>query len=223
MNELLSLAKAPAQTSAIFIIYNLLLCLFTSLIIRWIFLIRGMTFGSRVQISRVIPMLSAVTFLVIVIIKSPLALSLALVGALSIVRFRSAMKEPEELVFIFLAISTGLGFGANQAIVTISITFMILAFIMFAMFKFDVEESVGEVFSYVEWDGSPTLLKDVLRAIGVHGAEFEVVRVSIADENNRATIRFFESKKDMNVVNLESYVEGFDKMSFPVSFDCQNR
>ena len=45
--------------------------------------------------------LAIITTLVITVIKFSLALSLGLVGALSIVRFRAAIKEPEELVFIF--------------------------------------------------------------------------------------------------------------------------
>lgn len=57
--------------------------------------------------------------LVITVVKSSLALSLGLVGALSIIRFRSAIKEPEELTYLFLAISLGLGFGANQTVITI--------------------------------------------------------------------------------------------------------
>ena len=52
------------------------------------------------------------------IVKSSLALSLGLVGALSIVRFRAAIKEPEELVYLFLIIAIGLGCGANQLIIT---------------------------------------------------------------------------------------------------------
>ena len=51
---------------------------------------------------------------VITIVKSSLALSLGLVGALSLVRFRTAIKEPEELSYIFLCIAIGLGLGANQ-------------------------------------------------------------------------------------------------------------
>ena len=58
--------------------------------------------------------LAFTTMLIITIVKSSLALSLGLVGALSIVRFRAAIKEPEELAFIFFAISIGLGLGANQ-------------------------------------------------------------------------------------------------------------
>lgn len=57
--------------------------------------------------------------LIITIIKSSIALSLGLVGALSIVRFRTPIKEPEELLYLFVAIAIGLGLGANQLIATL--------------------------------------------------------------------------------------------------------
>ena len=56
--------------------------------------------------------------LIISIIKSSIALSLGLVGALSIVRFRTPIKEPEELLYLFVAIAIGLGLGANQLVAT---------------------------------------------------------------------------------------------------------
>ena len=69
--------------------------------------------------------------LVITIVKSSLALSLGLIGALSIVRFRAAIKEPEELAFLFLAIAIGLGFGADQKIVTtLSVLFITLVLVI---------------------------------------------------------------------------------------------
>lgn len=57
--------------------------------------------------------------IIITIVKSSLALSLGLVGALSIVRFRTAIKDPEELSFLFISIAIGLGMGANQRIIVI--------------------------------------------------------------------------------------------------------
>ena len=69
------------------------------------------------------------TMLIITIVKSSLALSLGLVGALSIIRFRAAIKEPEELAYLFLAISIGLGFGANQGSVTTVALVIILVII----------------------------------------------------------------------------------------------
>ena len=60
--------------------------------------------------------------------KSSLALSLGLVGALSIVRFRTPIKEPEELAYLFISIAMGLGLGANQILATVVAGPGILAF-----------------------------------------------------------------------------------------------
>ena len=76
--------------------------------------------------------LGLATAIVITIVKSSLALSLGLVGALSIVRFRAAIKEPEELIYLFLVIATGLGCGAGQIKITVVgiITSLILILII---------------------------------------------------------------------------------------------
>ena len=78
----------------------------------------GTTLSNRNQFARNFVLLAMTTMLIISIVKSSLALSLGLVGALSIIRFRAAIKEPEELSFLFLAISLGLGFGASQTMLT---------------------------------------------------------------------------------------------------------
>lgn len=64
-------------------------------------------------------LLSITITVVISIIKSSLALSLGLVGALSIVRFRTAIKEPTDLIFYFICIAIGLGSGSGQISTTI--------------------------------------------------------------------------------------------------------
>ena len=58
-------------------------------------------------------MLTLVTTFVILCISSNLVLSLGMVGALSIVRFRAAVKEPLDVGFLFLAIAAGLTSGAR--------------------------------------------------------------------------------------------------------------
>ena len=73
--------------------------------------------------------------LIITVIKTSIALSLGLVGALSIIRFRTPIKEPEELAYIFIAIAIGLGLGANQVLATV-VGFAVVAIVMLpAMFK----------------------------------------------------------------------------------------
>ena len=68
--------------------------------------------------------LGITTCIVITIVKSSLALSLGLVGALSIVRFRAAIKEPE--ISIFILVIAGLGTGAGQIKITIVEFFLLL-------------------------------------------------------------------------------------------------
>ena len=70
--------------------------------------------SNRYAFSRLFPIISAATCLIIFVVKSSLALSLGLVGALSIVRFRTAIKDPEELIFLFISIALGLASGAGQ-------------------------------------------------------------------------------------------------------------
>ena len=53
-----------------------------------------------------------------------------MVGALSIVRFRTPIKDPEELVLIFIAIAVGIGLGANKFIIT-SIFFVVVISVIF--------------------------------------------------------------------------------------------
>lgn len=94
--------------------------------LRWYYLRYSSSLASRYHLGNMIPLLTGTTFLVIIVVKSSLALSLGLVGALSIVRFRTPIKEPEELVYIFIAIAIGLGMGAGQ----IAVTFMVIAVLL---------------------------------------------------------------------------------------------
>ncbi|MGI6199362.1 MAG: DUF4956 domain-containing protein [Christensenellales bacterium] len=58
--------------------------------------------------------LTTVTTLVIMAVTSNVVLSLGMVGALSIVRFRAAIKEPMEIVFLFWALASGIVIGAGM-------------------------------------------------------------------------------------------------------------
>ena len=82
------------------------------------------------SISRTFPLLALVTTGVIAVVKSSLALSLGLVGALSIVRFRAAIKDPEELVYLFLCIAVGLAFGAEQPFLACGLVVVATVFVV---------------------------------------------------------------------------------------------
>lgn len=97
---------------------NLLAAAILSLILERFYIRFGRSLSNRRAFAANFIYLALTTMLVISVVKSSIALSLGLVGALSIVRFRAAIKEPEELAFLFLAIAIGLGAGANQVLLT---------------------------------------------------------------------------------------------------------
>ncbi len=82
------------------------------------------------SLSRVFPLLTLATIGVIAVVKSSVALSLGLVGALSIVRFRAAIKDPEELIYLFLCIAVGLALGAEQPLIALVVVLVSSVFIV---------------------------------------------------------------------------------------------
>lgn len=131
LNELGFQQDAPLALTPLLI--NLIIGAALSLILRWHFKRFGSTLSNREEFAQVFPFVLLTTVLIISIVKSSLALSLGLVGALSIVRFRTPIKEPEELAYLFIAIAMGLGLGANQTINTV-ISGLVILLIM-ALFK----------------------------------------------------------------------------------------
>ena len=99
-------------------VISLICAAILSFLVQLFYIRYSSTLSNRKEFSKNFVILGVTTCIVIMIVKSSLALSLGLVGALSIVRFRAAIKEPEELVYLFLIIAIGLGCGANQLIIT---------------------------------------------------------------------------------------------------------
>jgi len=112
-------ANGDAPFSLTELLVNLMIGLVLALIVRWHFLRFGSTLSNRDELGGVLPFVMLTTILIITVVKSSLALSLGLVGALSIVRFRTPIKEPEELAYLFISIAMGLGLGANQVGATV--------------------------------------------------------------------------------------------------------
>jgi len=120
------LAVTSANIPILEFLLNIILSAFLSIALSWIYARYGNSLSNRKEFGRNFLPIAMTTMLIITIVKSSLALSLGLVGALSIVRFRTAIKEPEELTYLFLTIAIGLGLGANQAVITIIALMMII-------------------------------------------------------------------------------------------------
>lgn len=129
------LTSSSANIPILGFILNIVLSALLALLLSWLYVKYGNSLSNRKQFGRNFLLLSMTTMLMITIVKSSLALSLGLVGALSIIRFRAAIKEPEELAYLFLAIAIGLGLGAEQTAITV-IAFILMSIIIILLKSF---------------------------------------------------------------------------------------
>ena len=133
LNEIRSLLETSQESDYVIVIISLIFCILASFLLMYVYKYKSNSLSSKIQIAPIIPLLSTITFLVILIVKSSLALSLGLVGALSVIRFRTPVKEPEDLAFLFLSIGIGIGYGATQIYLT-TIVFLTITIIIWFFF-----------------------------------------------------------------------------------------
>ena len=94
------------------------------------------TYNSNFAFSLV--SMTIITTAIMAVISSNIALSLGMIGALSILRFRTAVKDPKDIMFIFWAIMAGISCGVSQYIIALTCT--IVLFIFFLIIKAFKEE-----------------------------------------------------------------------------------
>jgi hypothetical protein len=99
-------------------VVNLALAAVMSFILGRVYIHWGSSLSNRRRFAANFMLMTITTTFIILVVRSSVALSLGLVGALSIVRFRTAVKEPEELAYLFFAIGLGIGLGDNQRLIT---------------------------------------------------------------------------------------------------------
>ena len=144
--------------------------------------------------------LAIITTLVITVVKFSLALSLGLVGALSIVRFRAAIKEPEELVYLFFIIGIGLAAGANQFFIAIIATFITITILF-----------VRKI--YNDKSGKNNFID----------SSTNILQIQIAGQNQDSDKIINEIKKNVNYLNLKSFSSDNELKQFNFWFDVENK
>jgi len=117
MQEFFSSQANPADLTTFLI--NMILAAISAFILSLVYIHWGSSLSNRRKFAANFMLMTITTTFIILIVRSSVALSLGLVGALSIVRFRTAVKEPEELAYLFFSIGIGIGLGDNQRLITI--------------------------------------------------------------------------------------------------------
>ena len=161
-------------------------------------------------------LLSMVTSLVILTISSNVVLSLGMVGALSIVRFRTAVKEPMDTIFMFWAIVAGIITGAGYVPVAIIATLLIGILFLglsFAGVRFHSSAYLAVVRYNAASDETVNsalrlLPKYKLRSKNMVGDAFEMVLELKLTEAQRKQVEALRSVEGVQEVNILSYNGG---------------
>ncbi len=88
------------------------------------------------------------TYVITKVISNNLALSLGMIGALSIVRFRNPVKNPLELVMYFALITSGISFGVNIKWGLLITSIVVILLIFSKLFEFIVSKTKLNLFNY---------------------------------------------------------------------------
>ena len=192
----------------------IILSLVLSFLVKLTYLKVGRALNDKDYFSDTFIPLAIITTLVITVIKFSLALSLGLVGALSIVRFRAAIKEPEELVYLFFIISIGLANGANQFLLS-TISTLIIIFFLFLRnfyqskkskdFKFN---SDSNILSINIINNKKKNIEDVIKQLNPQLKYLKLKSANI--EKNQSTYVFWY---DLDDKQINSFLNNIKKLS----------
>jgi len=184
LNSTISLPEISLDT----LFWNFLLCVFLSFILCWHFNVRSKKRYLRRDLGLVLPVICLTTLLVISVVKSSLALSLGLVGALSIVRFRTPIKEPEELAYIFLSIAIGLALGADQReVAALSLVIILTVISMIDRLKPKYSTSDANLMLNLEVSSTDATTESVLAMLQSISPETNVRRIDQNHQNLSVT------------------------------------
>ncbi|MGL5378998.1 DUF4956 domain-containing protein [Clostridium sp.] len=169
----------------------------------------GVMYNRKFNVSLV--MLTLVTAMVMLVISGDIALSLGMVGALSIVRFRTAVKDPRDTAYIFWCISVGLSVGTQNYMVAIVGTlflFVILTIFSIGGFgnedrflliirgpRLKEEEIMSSVFKYFK--------NSQLRAKNSAGDSMEIVyQIKIKKNKDHSIVKELYAIEGVSTVNI---------------------
>jgi hypothetical protein len=186
------------------IVINLFICILSTFLIRVVYNQYALTTTNKEYFSRIFPLYSIAIFLIITVIQSSLALSLGLVGALSIIRFRTAIKEPEQLIYLLMSTGVSIGTGAGQyrLVIAATIVFAILAIIS----SFTKAKDQKDTILVIEVPRSITL-QQINNLLDSYTASFRRLSIKKTAHSFNLTFSVIEEKFDdlsESLTNLDS-------------------
>lgn len=163
------------------------------------FCYRGIVYSENFNILLV--MITAITGFIIMTISSNVVLSLGMVGALSIVRFRTAIKDPLDIGFLFWSIASGITAGAGLYFVAVFGTVLIaVIYIVFSLLKKE-KKNYLLILRYSE-----AAEKNVNAVLGA--MKYRLKNKTVSDDITELTIEVKVKHNDTSAVSRFKEIDG---------------
>ena len=166
----------------------------------------GVVYDHSFNISLVV--MTILTAVIIVTISSNIMLSLGMVGALSIVRYRTAVKSPLDLMFLFWAITTGIAAGAGYYYIAwVAFLFVALAFAVLRGIR-QRRETYMLILNYQTKEG----LEEEVRRV-LHNYKAKVRSKIVRGETTELTVEVLMRDDNLSLPNTLSALEGVNDVT----------
>ena len=142
-----------------------------------------------------LPIVAMVTAVIIISVASNIILSLGMVGALSIVRFRTALKNPFDTIFMFWAVGLGITIGAGLIVIGVLSTFLISAAVFLLIY---LEIFVSSYFLIIRLEDTETEVQ-VLEAIKLIYKKYNLKNKTVKQNQIDLTLEV-RSKEDKSLL-----------------------
>lgn len=174
---------------------------------------QGVLYQKSFNLSLIL--ISLITTAVIIVISGNLVLSLGMVGALSIVRFRAAVKDPLDIVFMFWAVSIGIANGVAAFKVSFS-TSIIISIIIIIVKKLPLKSKSFMLIVKCKLNSENKLFKVLsqqtkkfyLKSKNINGDQLELIFETRINDQSKLTKKISELPgiSDVNILSFSSNI-----------------
>jgi len=197
------------NTEHIGLIFSLLISITLAFILIYVYRKFSLSVYKRKNFEQNFIIVAPVITMLIFIVKSNLALSLGLVGALSIIRYRTAIKDPEEIAYLFICVAIGVGTGASFNLYTI-IAILILMLVIIFNFKRNKDRTLEKSYLIEVRAGDIKEKLDQLVQFMNTNSNNLIRRLHIDDSKNYQLV--FEIINFNNNMNVASMIDEIKKI-----------
>ncbi|GAB4317782.1 MAG: DUF4956 domain-containing protein [Bacteroidales bacterium] len=205
------------------LIVNLLVALISGMIIGWVYKLvyKGNSYSATFVNSLVL--LTMITSIVIMVIGNNLARAFGLVGAMSIIRFRTAVRDVQDIVFIFLSLSIGMATGVGLHLVAFGGTIIIsIVIILLTTLHYGAPPRINHLLQVV-FDNRVLAESEIRRSLEPYANRISMVNVKGLPGNKSEVFYRIKIRRKANgpeIINNLQQISGIDQVN--IYFDSDD-